>query len=537
MSDFRTVGLMIDLSRNAVMSLDGWRKFLPVVSKMGYNAMFLYMEDTYEVEGEPYFGYMRGRYSVDEMKALDELGAEYGVEMIPCIQTLGHLSTLDKWKVYPTDTPDILLVDDERTYELIDNMLQTLKKCFRTRRIHIGMDEADNLGKGKYLSLHGYENQGDIIRKHLTRVAKIAEKHGYEAMMWSDMFFRGWNGGRYYAQAGAVIPEEYKRALPKSISPVYWDYYMKGEERYDAMLDIHKQLSENTLFAGGVWTWLGFTPANVHSLEVSIPAIKMCKKHGIKDIFFTLWGDDGGECSRFAVLPALYYIAEYVRGNEDEADIKAGFEREFGIPFDSFLTLDLPNLVDKKDSPWAACPSKYMLYSDCLEGFLDYLVDEGGNDEYADYALKLYSAEQKAGDYSYLFRTQRLLSEILSHKYELGARTRAAYKAGDREELRRLLNEDYTAVIKLLPIFYDAFRHQWELENKRWGFEVQDLRLGGLITRMENQKRILEDYLDGKLDSIEELECDILQYRKREAARSMYFNRHTENISANVVIT
>ena len=112
---YDTFGVMIDLSRNAVMSLEGWRKLLPLLKKMRYDTVFLYMEDTYEVEGEPYFGYMRGRYSVEEMRELDELGASYGIEMIPCIQTLAHLDTLMHWRYYnfdvkllfPTDLTDI----------------------------------------------------------------------------------------------------------------------------------------------------------------------------------------------------------------------------------------------------------------------------------------------------------------------------------------------------------------------------------------------------------------------------------------------
>ena len=38
---------------------------------MGQNAFMLYTEDTYEIEGRPYFGYMRGRYTKDELRELD----------------------------------------------------------------------------------------------------------------------------------------------------------------------------------------------------------------------------------------------------------------------------------------------------------------------------------------------------------------------------------------------------------------------------------------------------------------------------------
>ena len=94
---FNSFGVMIDMSRNAVMSVEGLKRFLPILKKMGYNCAMLYTEDTYEVKDEPYFGYMRGRYSIAEMKELDEYASSIGVELIPCIQTLAHLATALRW--------------------------------------------------------------------------------------------------------------------------------------------------------------------------------------------------------------------------------------------------------------------------------------------------------------------------------------------------------------------------------------------------------------------------------------------------------
>ena len=124
----KSLGVMIDMSRNGVMRLPALKEFLKTLKRFGYNTLFLYTEDTYEVEGEPYFGYMRGRYSVAEMKELDEFCASIGIEAIPCIQTLAHLKTYFKWGQVGVDCNDILLVDDERTYELISNMFKTLKQ-------------------------------------------------------------------------------------------------------------------------------------------------------------------------------------------------------------------------------------------------------------------------------------------------------------------------------------------------------------------------------------------------------------------------
>ena len=59
--NYKSLGVMLDFSRNGVMTLESLKRFLTIIKKMGYNTLFLYMEDTYEVEGEPHFGYMRSR--------------------------------------------------------------------------------------------------------------------------------------------------------------------------------------------------------------------------------------------------------------------------------------------------------------------------------------------------------------------------------------------------------------------------------------------------------------------------------------------
>ena len=97
------------------------------------------------------------------------------------------------------------------------------------------MDEAHMLGRGKHLDIHGYESVDIIMKRHLKRLCEIAEKYGYESMIWSDMFFRPWNKGAYYSPK-TELPREYTEALPKSVIPVYWDYYQTSEERYSDMM-------------------------------------------------------------------------------------------------------------------------------------------------------------------------------------------------------------------------------------------------------------------------------------------------------------
>ena len=65
------LGVMLDCSRNAVMKAEELKKFILILKKLGYNCLQLYTEDTYEIEGEPQFGYRRGKYSKAELKEID----------------------------------------------------------------------------------------------------------------------------------------------------------------------------------------------------------------------------------------------------------------------------------------------------------------------------------------------------------------------------------------------------------------------------------------------------------------------------------
>ena len=131
---------------------------------------------------------------------------------------------------------------------------------------------------------------------------------------------------------------------------------------------------------------------------------------------------------------------------------------------------------------------------------------------FAKYAKILHENAAKYPEFGYLFETQATLCDILTDKFDLGIRTRALYEKGDKEGLRALAEGDYTTFADKWEAFYEAFRYQWETVNKTYGYEMQDLRLGGLLARMKNCKRRLLDYANGKIASIAELEEPVLQH-------------------------
>ncbi len=524
---FRRFGVMIDCSRNAVMNRDAFFRMADLLSALGYNAIRLYTEDTYEVEGEPYFGYLRGRYSGAELKEMDAYAAARGIELIPCIQTLAHLGTIFRYAEYAPirDIEDILLVGEERTYRLIDNMFRSLAENFTSRLVNIGMDEAFWLGRGKYQTINGAEKSESIMKRHLERVLEIAAKYGFTCEMWGDMFMRAAYGEVYehtYDHA-----EEVKKKVPGNVRLICWDYYHTEEAFFSDEIEKYRKLSDQITFAGGAWTWLGFCPNNSYGIRETEAAVRACKEKQIEDVYFTMWGDNGGECSPFGVLPTLVCAAEFARGNFDMDSIKEKFRAVIGVDFDLFCALELPDKIYSGDQPDCFDPSKVMLFTDPFMGIYDKCVRENTARKYYEEVAERLKEGEKSETWGYLFRSVRALSEVLAVKFELGVLTRRYYRAGEKAALASLAEKDYTLLLARLEKFYEAYEKFWMTEKKPHGFDVQDARLGGLIRRVKHCRDRLLAYVRGESESIPELEEEILNpfgLEKPEGIAYNYYN-------------
>lgn len=503
-------GVMLDCSRNGVMTVQTVKKYAEILSRMGYNTLMLYTEDTFEVDDEPFFGYRRGRYSKAELKELDAYCNSIGIELIPCVQMLAHLNCMFKWETYRPvwDCDDILLIGEEKTYQLLDHIFSSISQCFTSRKIHIGMDEANKVGLGKYLEKNGYEKRFDIINRHLHLVCDMARKYDFEPMIWSDMFCKlALNSDTYEVDDPREISKIRERAaLPENVSLVYWSYSNTDYNQFVNMIKLNKAFEKKVYFAGGAWTWKGFAPDNTFSMEATKAAMKACRDCGIDGWFMTVWGDDGDECSKFTMLPTLLYAIETAKGNTDIEDMKKKFRDIVGADFDAFMLLDQ---LDTIGGRYGGNPSKYYFYNDSFLGLNDYRASEENNLFYSKLAEKIKNADGK-GAFESLFEMYEKLCQVLAVKCDLGVRTRAYYQEGDKQALKKLAGEEYNLTIERVKAFHKAYQNLWLQEKKPHGFDVQDIRIGGVIQRLAScQERILA-YVNGEVTNIPELEEKLL---------------------------
>ena len=533
------LSFMLDLSRNAVIRRESLFRLIRVLALNGFTELQLYTEDTYEIEEEPYFGYLRGRLSREEIAQAAEYAELFGIELVPAIQTLAHLNGLLHWQDYQEcfDNGDVLLVDCDRTYTLIENMLKAASRAYKSRRINIGMDEAALLGAGRYQDINGYRPRAEIMKRHLSKVLDLCRKYGFRPMMWSDMFFKTAYNGKYYA-ADEPITREFLDGFDRpDVQLVYWDYYHDDEEFYGKMIEKHRALTTDFSFAGGAWKWSGFAPLLSLSERNSVAALRACRKYGVRSVMVTAWGDNGAECSPFAVLPLIATYSDSCYGGFDSVQ-KELFSLYAG-DYDAFCKVELANrLSDEPMAKQTNCSCKYFLYNDLLSGVFDSNAACDVSERERRNGREIAQAKKKVGRYGYIFDALAALCDLLTVKADFGVRLKNAYDAKDLAGIKKLAAECDVMLCKTEK-FYRLFSIQWNTDNKRNGFEVQTARIGGLMQRIKDVKKILTDYAGGVTDRIPELEAERLDFMGNRSNMSkqtdILYNNYAFTASVNVL--
>lgn len=517
-------GTMLDVSRNGVLKIPVIKQFIRYMALMGLNGLMMYTEDTYEVKEQPYFGYMRGRYTASEMKECDDYADLFGIEMIPCIQTLGHLQQALKWGYAADmkDHADILLAGEPKTYAFIEQMITAASGMFRSKRIHIGMDEAFQVGLGKYLKLNGVQDRFQIMNDHVSRVLAITERLGLRPMIWSDMYFNllanDYQGSLYNLDAD--FSDDNMSRIPQGVQFVYWDYGRRDEQGYERLYEKHMKLGSKPIFAGGIHMWNSISPNNGKTWMTSHPALRAAKTKGIREVIATAWGDNGNETNHLVILTGLQLFAEHGYG-DDISDELLARRLAACTGIDLFGSLNALKYMDEvpgvsEGNHWMANPSKYLLWQDPLLGLLDKHV-EGEADSvlpghYAGLEQRWRECkEQYPAPFNRLFDFYEKLASVLVIKSTLGVTLKRLYDTGNKDRLAELASaadsplNDLKRRIETLRLSHRAL---WMSTYKPFGWEVLDLRYGGLLARISSTQDRLADYVEGAVDEIEELEAD-----------------------------
>lgn len=469
---FETYGVMIDLSGGAVFKIDYLKDIILKLALLGVNQVWLYVEDNYYIENEPFFGYLRGRYSKQDLRELDSYAHTLGVELVLAIQTLGHMEHFLQWERNQryADQPDILMVRDSETTRLIRKMLQFAKDSFATTRIHIGLDEVANLGHGQFIKKYGPYSQEDIYMTHLKEISTIAKEIGFtEVLIWPDMLFQLSNNYKGYHIPQTQFSSNIRYKFPQDTTLVYWDYENTDVEAIKQMILKHRELSDNIIMASALWTRHRPYYDHLQTQQTAPAHIEAALDLGIKEMIFTIWNNDGAPVDFDSVFLGVTRMSEAVLLNNYNLD------KVYKYIFKNKI-----NRVEQK-SEINNIPINPIgvLYDDPILGI--YLNNEMAKSpdrivqsyEYLETLPKIRGRKNK--EYN-------VLKEILLLKLKMRAELISKHQ-GLRS--KKPLIKDAERLCDLLHEYSILVRKRWLSHYLPYGLDIHDYRISGQIARYE----------------------------------------------------
>lgn len=501
---FETLGVLLDCGHNCSVTTAHFRMWLRRLALLGYNTAMVYTEAGYELPGFPCFGYHRGSYTVEELRELDDYAATLGIEMIGSIQALGHLEQALKWGPCAglRDTEHTLLVGDPQVAELVDQMVAFWAGAFRSRRLHLGMDETYDLGRGRYLDQHGYRRGLDIYAEHLGVVAEACWRHGVRPMIWSDVLFKLAGGATHYDQ-NSKIPDEVRAVLPPEMELAYWDYYSPDPQHYGDRIAAHRALGYEPIMASGIWTW----PTPWHDWrrteQFGGACVDACREAGLREMIFTMWSDDGAYWDMDSALAGAALMGErcYGDGTVDETALARRFSAICGSDIAAHRTASRINEALQACSVLWDDPLQAMYLRHAAKDGNGALREAAAHYEEIAVALAPHAEDAAAGDLGHA----ALVARVLAAKTSLAARLFEAYDAGDRAALEAVRG-DVPEVVGLIEELAQSLRRRWLACCQPFGLEVIQIRFAGQAARYRELGTRLEEYLGGQVGTIEELD-------------------------------
>lgn len=277
--------------------------FLRDLASQRVNTLFVEYEDVFPFEGMDIAADRDMRWSPAQVRKLNTLAKENGIDIVPIQQCLGHLEYMLAWKSYRKLAlnpayPSTLNIDKPKARQLIQNMLaQVIEAHPDSQYIHLGMDEAHAL-----VEHHGPEKVVEVFLDYLEVLLDQVQAAGKTAIIWSDMLENN------LLRVGKKLESFKDRVIMAS-----WDYSADGTPVAAARLagmHIRKKWIEHPELTDGPKVGMGTT-----FVEDQPAAVRdMLKAHQQSDRFAPLYLADMWAKMGFRVIGC-----SAIRASEDRS--------------------------------------------------------------------------------------------------------------------------------------------------------------------------------------------------------------------------
>lgn len=299
--DFPARGIMMDISRDKVPTMETTKALVDLLSEWKLNQLQLYTEHTFAYLGHDVVWKDASPFTGEEILELDAYCTERFVELVPNQNSFGHMGRWLQHKQYTSlgETPpgytltdgskskgsDCLSPMDPGSTELLDDMFSQLLPHFSSQSFNVGCDETWSLGKGRSAELCEKLGGGRVYLDFLIKIHELVQKHGRRMQFWGDIILKH----------PELIP-----GIPKDVVAMEWgyeelhDFRTKGGKFADSGLDFQ--------VCPGTSSWNSITGRTTNAIGNLRNAGVEGLATGASGFLNTDWGDGG----HFQYLPVSY---------------------------------------------------------------------------------------------------------------------------------------------------------------------------------------------------------------------------------------
>jgi hexosaminidase len=305
-------GVMLDISRGKVPRLETLYGIVDLCVRLKLNALMLYVEHTFRFRRHPEIGADASPLDAASLRRLDAYAAARHVELIPSLQSLGHMDHILKLPRYAhlAETPRAWTLSPAvpESYTLLGDLYDEYLPNFRSRWFNANCDESFDLGLGRAAEQLRERGPGGPFLDHVHRLRELAGAHGKRTLLWADM-----------VHAHPERIPEFARDF------VFLDWWYEADHDYERVR-VFAEHGLGFVVCPGTSSWNCLFPRVANSLENIRRYAEAGRRHGALGLLVTDWGDFGHYNLQGNSWLGYAFAAEQAWGGAGEP---AAFDRAF----------------------------------------------------------------------------------------------------------------------------------------------------------------------------------------------------------------
>ena len=319
--DFPNRGVMIDVSRDKVPTMETLYAQIDMLAGWKYNQIQLYTEHTFAYRQHPKVWAEASPITAEEVLLIDAYCRERFIELVPNQNTFGHMRPWlihDEYKHLAEapdgcntiwgwfDEPFTLYPAEPGSLALVQSMLDELLPCFSSQQVNVGLDETIDLGEGRSKELVAEKGAGRVYLDFLLKIYQDVKRRGKTMQLWGDILMNH----------PELVPE-----LPRDVVAMEWGY--EAEHDFDGHSAIFAKSGIPFYVCPGTSSWRTLAGRTDNALENLRSAAESGLKHGAIGYLVTDWGDEGHWQPQSASYVPLAYGAGLAWAFEQNVDADA----------------------------------------------------------------------------------------------------------------------------------------------------------------------------------------------------------------------